>query len=585
MDKNLREIEAYLSGSLSEQETIQFEQEMKSRPEIKEQLMELDVVLRCIDRMGLKEDIKKAYASLLVKRVLWRILFIGVLLLLSYLAYSKWGKDSVLSYHPRELELARIKGDFNTGEIAASQQRFQEKKAGRIEATTGGNVASSEKYKGKEVVTQYFQITTNRDTLFYGKEGTALLFKAQSINTEQASVIVSLKEFYRADDIIFSPLSTETVNHNLLESGGMVYVEVKDTTGQVLGLKEGHAYKIAFPERDEKKEMQLYKGVEKEDKVSWLLTEQIAPIEDKLEEEGKLPSPTNETVVLFYAHGGEAPNFLDHEGSVLDCVLKELRYPLWAVEKEEKGRISVSYRVSKEGEVLEYRIVRAREVSPRFYDYLGQTILSLPQHRPYKLQGKVAEVAGYTLDVPIDARNKKGYTDKQIKEYRDSLLAARKAERVLGEEAIQAKSREKMTNQLQETSLNEKGNLLNELDYYVFSSTGFGWLNCDRSLNLPLCKNFKVLGLEGEEGIRLRMIVHRSKTIIAPREVENPFYFPNAPRGEKVSLFAFQVKNGKVYTAMEEVLVSDQHPRLSLKETTLKGMEAYTQQMNKIYEQ
>lgn len=122
---------------------------------------------------------------------------------------------------------------------------------------------------------QYFSF--NQDTSFriIGKEGTEILIPANSfVHLDETRIVgnvqFELKEFYNASDIILNDLSTTTDENTPLETGGMIYISVKQGD-DTLKLKTGNKIEIKFAKKGEMlNEMMLYESTKRENnKVIW----------------------------------------------------------------------------------------------------------------------------------------------------------------------------------------------------------------------------------------------------------------------------------------------------------------------------
>lgn len=94
-------------------------------------------------------------------------------------------------------------------------------------------------------------------------------FILPSGNFEGDSACLELREYYTISDIFFSKLSTCTNQKELLETAGMLYLDVK-SKGSALQLKESKKVKIGFPWKKKKKKMKLYLANNKNDNfITW----------------------------------------------------------------------------------------------------------------------------------------------------------------------------------------------------------------------------------------------------------------------------------------------------------------------------
>ncbi len=89
-----------------------------------------------------------------------------------------------------------------------------------------------------------------------GKEGTIITIPKQSLVDSKEEVVkdlvqIELKEFYKRSDIILANLNTVTTENELLQSAGMIYINVT-YKGESLHLKNGASIQVEFKPRSQK---------------------------------------------------------------------------------------------------------------------------------------------------------------------------------------------------------------------------------------------------------------------------------------------------------------------------------------------
>lgn len=95
----------------------------------------------------------------------------------------------------------------------------------------------------RKAAQQEFSFQISENTTITGAQGTVLQIPANAfVNsvglTVEGTVTLVLQEAYTYKDMILQNLAT-TSNDQLLETGGMLYLEAKDATGNILKLREG----------------------------------------------------------------------------------------------------------------------------------------------------------------------------------------------------------------------------------------------------------------------------------------------------------------------------------------------------------
>lgn len=118
----------------------------------------------------------------------------------------------------------------------------------------------------KKIISQFHQINANRDTIFYGTDGTEIVYRANSLMTAEGQIykgiaIFELKEVTSLETMIRSGLTT-TSDGNIIESGGMVYLQPTDQEANKLLMVNSKATVINIPTEEYKPNMMAFKGVE-----------------------------------------------------------------------------------------------------------------------------------------------------------------------------------------------------------------------------------------------------------------------------------------------------------------------------------
>lgn len=138
--------------------------------------------------------------------------------------------------------------------------------------TQNENEANSEKSTFKspseflDVPKQFFQIYTTSDTSIIGLGGTIIDIPKNCFQTDEVQVKVELREYYCFADIIMSGLST-TSNEDILETGGMIYINAYSAVGDTITLRPDKKCTVIIP--SENQNMSLFYGTKDQDQVNW----------------------------------------------------------------------------------------------------------------------------------------------------------------------------------------------------------------------------------------------------------------------------------------------------------------------------
>jgi hypothetical protein len=127
------------------------------------------------------------------------------------------------------------------------------------------NPPSTEAIKNDPLVqTQSHTLLPNEELTITGDKGTVITFPKNSLvdkngNPVTGEVTVNVEEVYSKADMITHDVQTSS-DGKLLESGGMVQVQVTTKDSSTVFLKPGSAYEIQYPAEKKKEDMQLFTG-------------------------------------------------------------------------------------------------------------------------------------------------------------------------------------------------------------------------------------------------------------------------------------------------------------------------------------
>lgn len=106
-----------------------------------------------------------------------------------------------------------------------------------------------------------FCIDNNRDTIITGQQGVKIFIPAHAFNcklSHKECITLYLKESLENSEIIGERLSTFTTTHDVLQSGGMLWVQASCEHHKVLDLNSSSALTIFLPAESTVEPMKLY---------------------------------------------------------------------------------------------------------------------------------------------------------------------------------------------------------------------------------------------------------------------------------------------------------------------------------------
>lgn len=121
---------------------------------------------------------------------------------------------------------------------------------------------------------QTFDITLNREQIIRGKQGTIITFPKECFGKVQGNVTIQLIECYSIQDMLLNGLTTITQDGEPLETDGMIYLNALSEQGDTLKIASNKKVIVKMPTRQIKPEMQLFKGLNSNNIITWNLTKE-----------------------------------------------------------------------------------------------------------------------------------------------------------------------------------------------------------------------------------------------------------------------------------------------------------------------
>lgn len=389
----------------------------------------------------------------------------------------------------------------------------------------------SDIYKKLEKKAQVFTISANRDTTIIGLEGTRVNIKANSFIAEKTgkaatdSIQISITEYYKISDIILAKLSTSS-GEDILETGGMVNIKAS-RYGENYELKPKQAIEIEFPYTDAKTGMQLYTGTWlTENQIDWALAPQSVVLND------------------IYDFAEEMPKFPGGQKALLKFLAKEVTYPDIAREKGIEGTVLIGFTVDSVGNILNPTVVNSPGTS--LNEVSLNAVLKMPKWIPGKQNGIPVNVR-YRLPIKFYI-NGTGYPSSELRDKDIQAMSPR------------------------------------NLNRYILSSLGLGWINCDRPLvfNKESMVNYPVDLNNGDLPV-LNMVFHRYQSVQKGFFNNTKCVFRNMPKDEKVTLVASKYIDKQLYLAIKETRISDVlENNLVFERATVKSLKSAMRELDKL---
>lgn len=387
-------------------------------------------------------------------------------------------------------------------------------------------------YKKNTQEPQLFIINNNRDTTIVCNQKTRIKIYAKSFVSSNTSkdildkVQISVNEYYKISDILLTNLST-TTNGNLLETGGMINITATSNQKKC-DLKKGKTIEIEFPRKEEKEGMQLYTGNWSNNNINWQVQNNsidLNQIFTKVDQKPEFPGG----IEKFYNYISTSIN----------------------IEDEITTRVIAAFTIDKEGNVINPKIIKGHNKKIN-----AQVIALLKKCKkfiPGKIDGKAVNTS-YTFPINI-------VTDGII------------------EEKVSEDFQKDFEKNYDNKNLQDAGS--GNINYYLFSSSVLGYINCDRLWKNTLATKIDyVVNFDNNSETNATIIFHRIKSIMSESSNTNKIAFNNIPVGEKITIFAIKYFDKKPFLAIKETETSIQvENNLAFKPVT---MEILKSEMKKL---
>ncbi|MFZ5554994.1 MAG: hypothetical protein ACOZCO_17925 [Bacteroidota bacterium] len=419
-----------------------------------------------------------------------------------------------------------------------------------------------------------FTVSANTDTTIFGIQGTRIFIEKESFQFEDGTPVtgevkLELKEFYKKSDILLADLSTEA-GGRLLETGGMLHITAT-SDGKAVEIRNDKRIVVHFPkEQGLDKTMNLfYSGKNSTDSsvADWSVdTVNLVKRTLKLGSYGWwYPSNDDSTTYDFkpknYVDTGYYWNPIDFYVSAYDFSESTKKEVETSMNKNGYSTLQSwnDYGVECEMEISKSGYIRDPKINTRISASAKQEILQflkgLPQLEPGKNKyGEIIERRGLlfiqggnvvplykTREEYIKSFDKKyaGYENTPIKNMDDA-----------------------------------------EMNYYVFSVSKLGWINCDRFIESESVTDF-VVDVPVSNDTKVKMVFSDIDGVLMAKAIEGKYVFQKVPAGSDVTIFAIKNTNGHFQTAFHEISISETPlNELAFKETTLDELKKELEKFN-----
>jgi len=425
--------------------------------------------------------------------------------------------------------------------------------------SVSGCLTDPKKAFQKEIAikTDTLHIDNTKDTLITGSKGTTLFFPKDAFafsdgTSPKGKSLIQLKECFSLSEMIRENLTTMSANQ-ILETRGMIYVAAF-SDNKDLQIKPGKSYIIHFPKdtTDRSKVMNLYFGnTDKDDNMKWNIDTQsiLKPI-------AKI-NGTSWTYSCTHKEEEDFFTFRDDTTMDLHTFFSKTfdNKKLTLGDKLLKKNYLFSFTKTKKGDLIDKKVTEVADEyfsiepvkSPEIDKYVIQFLNSVPalnpnfcKDSPDKTEGSIRIGFSYISDY----RNKDDYNNLFNQKYS-----------VFKNQSIK--------------TMNEA-----ELNYYIFSASKLGWINCDYFWEIKDEKIDYIVKIDPDSKPNIKLVFKEAKSIMAGSMEGDKYIFKNVPIDKEIKIVAVTFKGSKPMLSIAETRTGRQiFDKLKYKDFTISDLE------------
>jgi len=386
-------------------------------------------------------------------------------------------------------------------------------------------IVGGQKLKTKKTVRRF---ASNQPQTIECKQGTKLFFPAHAFvypsgKPVEAEVRLVVEECYDLQEMLSAKLSTMSGDRRL-ETAGMIQLRAYAGNTE-LKLADDKRFNIYFPITSERRDdFELFYGYRNDDGIiDWKLEENSTPIDEA--------APVSEPIVNDC--------FVQISASSLRCGtrIQEMDYFNWPLQNGQnlnqwfvsnfnpdpamlddfcarRMYSQITFHLNQDGTFRDYYISHS---SQEQYDrLLAAALESMPPLEMEKFMPRYTEDHACILSFGRQQEtSSKRFIDRFKKRY-DYADPKKELSDVASE----------------------------DLNYYIFSSTELGWINCDRFLPSEGPLVDFIVETSGCEDASVSMVFDQDKSIVAGIKLGDTFVFKNVPANRNVRVITIDNPNG-----------------------------------------
>ena len=385
-----------------------------------------------------------------------------------------------------------------------------------------------------------FQIDPAKDNLLTCPEGTLVYFPANSLvlgdgNIPTGPVEIKIEEVQTVASMIGNNLST-TSNDKILETNGMLQIEAMSGSN-TLKVNKDKSIVVMFPKQNKAGFKLFYGSRDSLNKVNW--------IPDKIDNtrpESSLEniSPGNDT-----------------------SLIKKVVTKVGGLAAEAQGEdhdYSITWKVNDPDSSIENHIEASFNKENILYDHFIKNDIHLKMDIYLDTKGKIKTI--YFEDTTMYEKEitnlLKGLPAFDLKSMKRIDMTDPYALYIgVSSEVDKEKYLQRFNSKYKDyrdQAIQKVDNA--ELNYFIYSVTNLGWINCDRFPDIEEEKGDLMITTKAANETKIYLVFQDIKSIIQATKKGNTFVAENIPEGQNIKIIAIGYEDKKPFIAIEKIKVS-----------------------------
>jgi SOS-response transcriptional repressor LexA len=405
---------------------------------------------------------------------------------------------------------------------ATEEEKLRNRRVEVIVSYAKGGLLSENDFKVlalRNLPTSEYCINPKRDTVLNLKCGGRVFFKANTFTSDGNCVTISAKEAYKKSDIILANLTTMS-NGRLLESGGMMILEARNSSGEEL--QSNKEFTVQMPTDSFLDSMMIFNGDHDADSsLNWT---QAQMDDNFLGMAGVRPCFDKVGIAI-----PQAPNC--DRCRLIPCRIKRIGTTLKGINDQNQKNVNREFRQCQK---------RLRKIRKN-----KSQITSPPSS-----QDSLCERTQQILD------------SLGLKTYQEYVNYAR----------------ERYEREFQEKLKAGKATF-NDITMYSLQSNRMGYINCDRFYKMPASAKvptYVMIDSLDEKTLidtQCSIVLKDGKSVIGSRRDGKRFSFIDLPKNLSIYVLAVMMKGGLIFLSLEQTRNEGKLPPTNFKEVTFEQLQ------------